>query len=188
MTRSSESRVVTTTPRPTRRPATRLVAAAVDIGLLVAAYSIASTVFASVIPFTFGGHLSTAAAIVLTAVGVTPAGGIIVAFWTLVGQTPGMRFRSIRLVARGSRHITVRCAIRRLLAVILSLVPLGLGFLAILRDRERRAWRDRIAGTDVIYDALARTAPHARRDADGISDPLKTPSRGEPRLGPRFPS
>jgi uncharacterized RDD family membrane protein YckC len=144
--------------------ATRLVAAAVDFGLLAAAYSLGSTVFASVLPYTFGGRLSLPVAIVLIALGVLTAGAIIVAFWTLVGQTPGMRFLSIRLTdEHGSRHVPPRTAVRRLLAVLLSLAPAGLGFLAITRDPKRRAWHDRIAGTEVVYDIAARTAPHSAR-------------------------
>jgi uncharacterized RDD family membrane protein YckC len=142
---------------------TRLVAAAVDLGLLAAVYSLGSAVFASVIPYAFGGRLSPAVGIVLTALGVLSAGAIIVAFWTLVGQTPGMRFLSIRLTAEGSRHIALRRSVRRLLAVLLSLAPAGLGFLAIVRDPRRRAWHDRIAGTEVVYDMAARTAPHSGR-------------------------
>jgi uncharacterized RDD family membrane protein YckC len=140
--------------------ATRGVAAAVDIGLLLGAYSLASGVIASITSFTFGGKLSLAAAIVLGALGLTIAGTIFVTFWALAGQTPGMRFLSIRLVHQGSREITLGCAIRRLFGVILSLVPLGLGYLAILRDPARRAWHDRLTGTSVVYDAVAR-APWA---------------------------
>ena len=48
----------------------------------------------------------------------------------------------------------------------MSLLPLGLGFLAILRDPRRRAWYDRWTGTEVIYDAVARAAPHAGAGAE----------------------
>jgi uncharacterized RDD family membrane protein YckC len=145
--------------------ATRLVAASVDFALLAAAYSLLSTVFASVLPYAFGGRLSLPVAIVLITLGILTAGAIIVAFWTLVGQTPGMRFLSIRLTVGGSRHVSPRTAVRRLLAVLLSLAPAGLGFLAILRDPRRRAWHDRIAGTEVVYDVEARSAPHSTRSA-----------------------
>ena len=136
--------------------ATRLIAAAVDLGLLFAGYSLASAVLASVIPFTFGQHLSLAAAIVLGGLGVLAAGAIFSAFWALVGQTPGMRFLSIRLTHHGSRDITLGLAARRFLAVVLSLIPFGLGFLAVLRDPSRRAWHDRLTGTEVIYDTVQR--------------------------------
>jgi uncharacterized RDD family membrane protein YckC len=145
--------------------ATRLVAAGIDLGLLGVGYSLASSVLASVIPFTFGGHLSLAAGIVLGTLGVISAGGILVAFWALAGQTPGMRFLSIRLTRHGSRDITLGCAVRRLFALILGLLPFGIGYLAILRDPSRRAWHDRLTGTEVIYDAVARSAPHAGASA-----------------------
>jgi uncharacterized RDD family membrane protein YckC len=136
--------------------ATRLVAAGVDLGLIFAAYSVASGVLASVIPFTFGQQLSLAAAIVLGGLGLLAAGAIFSAFWALVGQTPGMRFLSIRLIQHGSRDITFGLAVRRFCAVILSVIPFGLGFLAVLRDPSRRAWHDRLTGTEVIYDPVQR--------------------------------
>jgi uncharacterized RDD family membrane protein YckC len=142
--------------------ATRLVAAGIDVGLMFVVYSIASSVLASVIPFVFGSNLSLPVAIVLGVVGFLIAGGVLAAFWALAGQTPGMRFLSIRLIHQGSRDITMGCAIRRVLGVAVSLVPLGLGYLAILRDPSRRAWHDRMTGTEVIYDPDARSAPHAR--------------------------
>ena len=90
------------------------------------------------------------------------AGGLIfAAFWALVGQTPGMRFLAIRVIHEGSRTLTIGCAIRRVLGLIVSVLPLGLGFLAILRDPRRRAWYDRWTRTEVIYDVVARGAPHA---------------------------
>lgn len=140
--------------------ATRLVAAGIDLGLLFAVYSLASGVLASIISFTFGQQLSLAAAIVLGVLGFLAAGAVFSVFWALVGQTPGMRFLSIRLTYHGSRDITLGLAARRFLAVILSVIPFGLGFLAVLRDPSRRAWHDRMTGTEVVYDAVQR-APFA---------------------------
>jgi uncharacterized RDD family membrane protein YckC len=140
--------------------ATRLVAAGIDLGLLFAVYSLASGVLASIISVTFGQQLSLAAAIVLGVLGFLAAGAAFSAFWALVGQTPGMRFLSIRLTYHGSRDITLGVAARRFLAVILSVIPFGLGFLAVLRDPSRRAWHDRMTGTEVVYDAVQR-APFA---------------------------
>jgi uncharacterized RDD family membrane protein YckC len=145
--------------------ATRLVAAGIDVGLLAVTYSLASTMLASVIPFTFGGHLSLVAGIVLGTLGFMIGGGIFAAFWALAGQTPGMRFLSIRLTTyRGSRDITLGRALLRVLALILSLLPMGLGYLAILRDPSRRAWHDRLTGTEVVYDAIRR-APYSGASA-----------------------
>jgi uncharacterized RDD family membrane protein YckC len=142
--------------------ATRAVAGAIDIGLLFAGYSIVSGVLASFASAIFGQPLSLAAVIVLAVFGVIVGGGIFAAFWALAGQTPGMRFLAIRLVRDdGSREITFGLSIRRVLAVIISLLPFGLGYLVILWNPQRRSWADRWTGTEVIYDAVARAAPHA---------------------------
>lgn len=141
--------------------ATRLVAAAIDLGLLFAAYSLISSVIASLISAIFGQQLSLPVVILLVVLGVVVGGGFFAVFWALAGQTPGARFLSIRLTHGDSTDITFGCAVRRVLALILALLPLGLGYFAILRDPRRRAWHDRLTGTEVIYDAVARTAPHA---------------------------
>ncbi|MFL5860326.1 MAG: RDD family protein [Solirubrobacteraceae bacterium] len=142
--------------------ATRSVAAAIDLGLLFAAYALVSGAVASLTSAVFGQTHSTAAIVILTLLALTVGGGIFAAFWALAGQTPGMRFLSIRLTHHGSPDITLGGAVRRVCAVILSLLPLGLGYLAILRDPRRRSWADRMTGTEVIYDDVARAAPHSR--------------------------
>jgi uncharacterized RDD family membrane protein YckC len=137
-------------------------AAIIDLGLLFASYSILSGVFASLISNVFGKPLSTVSVIVLSAIGVVVAGGVFATFWDLTGQTPGMRFLAIRLTHHGERDITFARAAWRVFAVILSLLPLGLGYLAILRDPQRRAWADRMSGTQVCYDSVARATARAR--------------------------
>ncbi len=144
---------------------TRLLAAAVDVGILAVAYSVGSSLLASLLPFAFGDgkDLPPWAVIAIATGGFLLAGGILVAFWALVGQTPGMRFLSIRLDADGEHEIGLRRAIRRLVGVLLALVPAGLGFLAILVSPTRRGWHDRLAGTRVVYDRARRSAPHSQR-------------------------
>jgi uncharacterized RDD family membrane protein YckC len=141
--------------------ATRLVAAGIDLGLLVVLYSLVSSVLASVIPYAFGGQLSLAAAIVLGVLGFIVGAGIFATFWALAGQTPGMRFLSIRVTHEGSRHLSFGRAVRRVLALIVALLPLGLGYFAMVRDPSRRAWHDRMTDTEVVYDVVDRTAPYA---------------------------
>jgi uncharacterized RDD family membrane protein YckC len=141
--------------------ATRVVAGAIDVGLIFAAYSLISGVVASLVADIFGPHPGLVAVIILTILGVIAAGAVFATFWALAGQTPGMRFLSIRLLHHGSRDITIGVACLRVFGVILSLIPLGLGYFAILRDRSRRAWHDRMTGTEVVYDIVARTAPYA---------------------------
>ncbi len=141
---------------------TRLAAAGVDLGLAFVLYALASSMLSAVVPVTFGGKISIVLIAVLTAVGGAAALSVVVAFWALVGQTPGMRFLSIRIVRGDSHEIGLRCAVRRMFGVALALIPAGLGILAIARNSERRGWHDRIAGTEVIYDRKRRSAPYSR--------------------------
>ncbi len=73
----------------------------------------------------------------------------LVAFWSLAGQTPGMRFVGIRL---NFARLPLRRSLKRLVGLGLSVVTFGLGFLGIVFGEQRRGWDDRFAGTDVIYD------------------------------------
>jgi uncharacterized RDD family membrane protein YckC len=79
-------------------------------------------------------------------------------FWSVSGQTPGMRFLGLRLHAGGVHRLGLKRAVRRLAGTAVAALPLGIGFLPILVDDRRRGWNDRIAGTEVAY---------ARRDPPG---------------------
>jgi uncharacterized RDD family membrane protein YckC len=73
----------------------------------------------------------------------------LVGFWSLVGQTPGMRFVGIRLSVP---RLPLRRSIKRLLGLGLSVITFGIGFLGIVFGEQRRSWEDRFGGTDVLYD------------------------------------
>jgi uncharacterized RDD family membrane protein YckC len=95
----------------------------------------------------------------------------LVVFWSLAGQTPGMRFFGIRLGVEG-RGLAPRRSVKRLLGLFLAALPFFLGFLGILFDERRRGWQDRMAGVDVLYEPHEATAaPWSRLDA---VDPLGT--------------
>jgi uncharacterized RDD family membrane protein YckC len=70
-------------------------------------------------------------------------------FWSLAGQTPGMRFVGIRL---SEERLPLRRSLKRLVGLGLSVITLGLGFLGIVFGERRRGLADRFAGTDVVYD------------------------------------
>ena len=72
-------------------------------------------------------------------------------FWTLTGQTPGMRFLRIRLDSHGKRRLRFGQALRRLIGLGLSVITLGIGFLGILFNPRRRAWEDRLSDSEVLY-------------------------------------
>ena len=81
-------------------------------------------------------------------------------FWSLSGQTPGMRFLAISLQADGTRQIGLRRAVRRLVGLGLAIIPFCAGFLGILFSERRRGFQDRFADTDVVYVRLReRAAP-----------------------------
>jgi uncharacterized RDD family membrane protein YckC len=87
-----------------------------------------------------------------------------VGFWSLAGQTPGMRFVGIRLGVEG-RGLALRRSLKRLLGMALGVIAFGLGFLGILFDERRRAWDDRLSGADVLYEGNDRAAaPWSRLD------------------------
>jgi uncharacterized RDD family membrane protein YckC len=73
----------------------------------------------------------------------------LVSFWSLAGQTPGMRFVGIRL---NLPRLPSRRALKRLVGLGFSVVTFGIGFLGIVFGEQRRGWEDRFGGTDVIYD------------------------------------
>src|SRR5690242_5687409 len=70
-------------------------------------------------------------------------------FWSLAGQTPGMRFLGIRL---GEDRLPLRRSFRRIIGLGLSVVTFGFGFLGVVFGERRRAWEDRFSGTEVLYD------------------------------------
>lgn len=84
----------------------------------------------------------------------------LVAFWSLTGQTPGMRFMGIRVLDRNGAPPGRWQSIRRLIGLALAALPAGAGFLLILVDDRRRGLQDYIASTLVIHDAPRRHRPN----------------------------
>jgi uncharacterized RDD family membrane protein YckC len=82
----------------------------------------------------------------------------LVGFWSLAGQTPGMRFVGIRLGV-DSRGLPLRRSVRRLFGLALAAIPFGIGFLGILFDAHRRGWQDRLSRADVLYESDEPSPP-----------------------------
>jgi uncharacterized RDD family membrane protein YckC len=78
--------------------------------------------------------------------------------WASNGRTLGMALFGIRVVMKDGSQIGRWHAIERTVALPLSFLFLGLGFLISLFQRERRALHDLIAGTCVVYSWDARAA------------------------------
>lgn len=75
-------------------------------------------------------------------------------FWARNGRTPGMQLLGIRLSRPDGSPIRPLQAVVRELAMVVSAVPLGLGFAAAVRDPRGQAWHDAIARTVVVTTTL----------------------------------
>jgi uncharacterized RDD family membrane protein YckC len=74
-------------------------------------------------------------------------------FWRYRGATPGKMAISAKIVdARSGGAPSTGALILRFFAYLVSMLPLGLGFLWIAFDRRKQGFHDKIAGTAVIYD------------------------------------
>ncbi len=142
---------------------TRVLAFALDVGVLNLAFIAISALVALLASVVFPSDATDPA----LAVGVLAwfiAGGVfLVSFWSLTGQTPGMSIVGIRVVAPGSPRVTLRIAIRRLFGLALAAIPLGLGFLGIIFSERRRGLQDVIGHTEVHYSLSERQAPWSER-------------------------
>jgi len=72
-------------------------------------------------------------------------------FWTLTGQTPGMRALGIEVQTMTSERLKLRRAVLRLFGMLLAAAPLFAGFLLILVTDRRQGLQDLIARTVVRY-------------------------------------
>ena len=73
-----------------------------------------------------------------------------IGFWTWKGTTVGGIICQLRVVRVDGARLGFADALVRGLASIFSLAVVGLGALWILKDPERQAWHDKIAGTYVV--------------------------------------
>ncbi len=129
--------------------------------------------------FGANGSASTEAILAGATIWIVAGSLYLTLFWGLAGQTPGMHFFGIRLEPPGHGGIGARRAVRRLVGLVLAILPLGLGLLGILVGDRRRGFQDRFAETDVAY--VADPLPDwARAAATPAADRSLTASPGPP--------
>jgi uncharacterized RDD family membrane protein YckC len=147
---------------------TRLLALAVDAGIVAAGFAIVSTLVSGVVSlFVTVDTVSPLFAGALSIWALAVCGIYLVGFWAFEGQTPGMRFLGIHVEHDGDPDIGLRRAFRRLWGTGLAILPLGLGFVPVLFDPGRRGLQDRIAGTEVVRRSNRVLAPWAENRAPG---------------------
>ena len=122
----------------------RTMAALVDIGIVAAAFLLFVGVFAfSTTHFPAGRIALAGAAAILLAMGLLYQ----YLFFTLTDATPGMRYARIALCTFEDENPTRNTMRARIAALLLSALPLGLGFLWAMFDEDSLGWHDRITRT-----------------------------------------
>lgn len=78
------------------------------------------------------------------------AAGYATGFTAASGQTIGKMALGVRVVGLDGRIVPIPTALRRFGGQLASLFALGLGFVPVITDSDRRAFHDRLAGTRVV--------------------------------------
>ena len=75
----------------------------------------------------------------------------VILFWVYNGATPGKMAISAKVVdAVTGEHPSAPRYIARYVGYLLSMLPLGLGFIWIAFDKRKQGWHDKLSGTVVV--------------------------------------
>lgn len=110
-----------------------------------------SALIALVVSAVTSDNHSGAAVVVGATAWLTVSAVYLFSFWTLTGQTPGMRFMGLELRRADGSRVNARHAFRRLVGMVLSVLTLGIGFVVMLFTERRRGLQDKLADTVVLY-------------------------------------
>jgi uncharacterized RDD family membrane protein YckC/DNA-directed RNA polymerase specialized sigma24 family protein len=154
--------------------ASRAVAFLFDAGILNFAFFAVSAIIAfivSALTSTGDSQVSTPALVAGIGAWLIFGSAYLLFFWSLAGQTPGMRVLGIRLSSDDGTRLGLRRSFRRLVGLVSGVLTLGIGFLLILFDDRRRGIQDRVARTEVVYEPL-RPGPAALKALreEGLGD------------------
>jgi uncharacterized RDD family membrane protein YckC len=149
--------------RPYAGLVSRTVALAIDAVTLTIGFAVASGVFGLILSLFTAVEVSSPGA-VLGAAGVwsVVVATYFVGFWTLAGETPGMRLMALRVSDHAGDPPRLGRALLRLVGMILAAIPFFAGYLLILVDERRRGLHDMLAGTIVVYAPTSRVQGAAR--------------------------
>ena len=81
---------------------------------------------------------------------ISVAAVFFIAFWTMGGQTLGMRAWRIKVVQSDGSKVTTTRAASRFTCAIVSALAAGLGFAWMLFSGEKLSWHDQWSGTRLI--------------------------------------
>jgi uncharacterized RDD family membrane protein YckC len=132
--------------------ATRAVALTVDALIVEGGLLVLAAMTSLVAQLVGGVHLGTIAKLIAASAWALITAAYFVAFWSVDGQTPGMRsMHLIVTTADGYKPPGVLRSMIRVVALGLCIIPCFLGFLPVLFDDRRRGLHDMAAGTVVRY-------------------------------------
>jgi uncharacterized RDD family membrane protein YckC len=99
-----------------------------------------------------------------------------IAFWTLTGQTVGMRAMRLHVTDASGNRLRPARALIRVVGMWLAALPLMAGYALILFDGRRQGLHDKLAGTLVCHVAgvYAPMAAHPRAPLSGGPPPDQT--------------
>ena len=143
---------VTFHPVPYAGVATRAVALAVDSVIVQGTLLVVAAMGSLIAQLVGGVHLGTVGTAVAASAWVLITATYFVAFWTVDGQTPGMRAMHLEVTTKGGYETPhLGRSIIRVIGLALCILTCFLGFLPVLFDNQRRGLHDMLAGTVVRY-------------------------------------
>jgi uncharacterized RDD family membrane protein YckC len=123
----------------------RMLAKLIDLIIVFAILLIVEAIF---LKFNFKNNDFTIFRVLITGVAWLVYNGL---FESSIFQgTIGKMTAKLKVVSLYGKELTVLRALSRCIAVLISVLPVGLGIWYITTDKKKRAWHDLIAGTFVI--------------------------------------
>lgn len=122
--------------------------------MLYDALLVAALLFLATVPFIAvrrGAPVETGDNLLYRAVLFAVVFAFFVGFWSRSGRTLGMQSWGLQLETADGRIPSVATASLRFFAALVSLLPLGLGYLWQIWDPQKLTWHDRISKTRLVY-------------------------------------
>jgi uncharacterized RDD family membrane protein YckC len=116
---------------------------------------------------TFAPHLDVGGIALAGAVWSIAFAIYFVGWWSLTGQTPGMRALGVKVLPTNGDRLPPRRGVVRVFGMLIAAIPFFAGYLLILVQNRRRGLHDLIARTVVVYveeESGSHPARSARTD------------------------
>jgi uncharacterized RDD family membrane protein YckC len=162
---------------------TRGVAFVIDLLILNAVLFAGTLVVGLVIEAfgTFAPHLDLGGIAIAGAVWSIAFACYFAGWWSLTGQTPGMRALGIKVLPTHGDRLLPRRALVRVVGLVIAALPFFAGYLLILVQDRRRGLQDLIARTVVVYGETERPPPPPRGRTHTV-EPVAHPTAARPPL------